>query len=80
MNNEECSLEVAVHRLYDWQHGGTSFSSLLFTLLQKADSDNQMRLGKAFPMQFIAWTTWKMAPSQKEFFLRWGLKAEDELL
>lgn len=66
--SEECTFEQAIQRLWDWQHGGTSFSSMLFSLIHKADSENHRRLYQAFPVHFTTWQLWNNYESQDKFF------------
>jgi hypothetical protein len=72
---EECTEEIATERLYYWQyHNGDSFSSMLFALLGKADVENRMRLGHAFPAHFKAWLAWYHSENPDQFFRDRGFK------
>ncbi|MEO5348842.1 MAG: hypothetical protein H7836_04275 [Magnetococcus sp. YQC-3] len=64
----ECTFEKAVEHLYYWQHGGDSFACMLFTLMQKADEDNQRRLYQGFPVHFTTWQLWNNYETQDDFF------------
>lgn len=61
-------LKRAIHQLYYWQQGSTSFTASLYMLMQKADSNNLARLKQAFPDEFEAWSLWRLAPTQNQFF------------
>ncbi len=72
---EAASLLEAVRHLYNWQtYGGDNFHSLLFTLFQKGSGGNRERLGEGFPWEFEAWHQWQDAPSQNEYFHKFGLQ------
>lgn len=45
-----------------WQSGGTDFTSLLLTLIQKADPINQERLRIVFPDAVKAFYKWHDSP------------------
>lgn len=45
-----------------WQEGGTNFTSMLFTLIAKADHENRERLRVAFPDVVEAWESWQASP------------------
>ena len=65
----------AVERLWYWQHGDnpTNFTSLLFTLMQKADAENFARLALAFPEESMAYKLWCASESSPEFFRKFGI-------
>lgn len=70
---EECSIHEAVKRLYAWQYGDcTSFSSKLFSLMQKADSINTLRLTTAFPVHYKAFSEWRTSGDTKKYFAKYG--------
>lgn len=71
-------IKHAIAELYYWQYGGgTNFTSMLFTLLQKADVTNRWKLEQVFLAEVTAWKMWCAAPSQTEFFNKWGLPNRD---
>ena len=45
-----------------WRNGGTSFTSQLLTLIQKADSGNREHLRRAFPMAVSILEEWEGVP------------------
>lgn len=45
-----------------WQAGGTNFTSLLLTLISKADRGNLERLRMAFPYQVKMLEDWRGVP------------------
>jgi hypothetical protein len=67
----------AVRELHFWQYGQNSFnfSSLLYVLMQKADSNNRVKLAIGFPVEYEAFCEWSDAPSQDAFFEKYGLKS-----
>jgi hypothetical protein len=72
-------LKEAVEDLYYWQFGtamGTAdnFSSLLFTMMQKADAGNIVRLAIAFPHEFRAFREWQRAEDPAVFFDSFGVR------
>jgi hypothetical protein len=48
-----------------------NFSSLLFVLFQKADSNNYAKLKKGFPLEELVFRSWRTAKSEKQFFSFW---------
>lgn len=69
---EQMALQ-AVQRLYYWQQGGTNYTSLLYDLMVKADSDNFKKLATVYPMEANALIAWRTSPSQDTFFQTYGL-------
>lgn len=63
-------LKDAVKELWYWQYGTnpTNFTSVLYTLIAKADLGNKARLETAFPMECEAFDLWQEAPDADEFF------------
>lgn len=49
-----------------WQNGGTSFTCMLFTLMQKADVQNSYMLATAYPGEAAALVRW-MKPDGPEW-------------
>ena len=68
-------LKEAIELLHYWQYGDypDNFTSLLFTMMQKADLGNLAALKKGFPLEFEAWGAWMHAPSSEQFFAQHGL-------
>lgn len=59
-------------QLWDWQHGGSSFYCMLYTLFQKADASNKQKLATAFPNHWLALEEWNKSPNYGEdFFKEW---------
>ena len=71
------TLEKAVKELYYWQYNkgeGTNFHSILFTLFQKADPQNRMKLEKGFPEEATALALWYTAGKHgDQLFIDHGL-------
>lgn len=53
MTEKDWPLEIRT-----WQNGGTNFTSLLFTLMQKADRVNFEKLRTSFPDEALALESW----------------------
>jgi len=68
-------LKDTIYRLYYWQEDAyaTNFTSLLFMLMQKADSGNFRRLSIGFPLEAEALMLWSASPSSNDFFEAWGI-------
>ncbi len=65
-------VNLAIQELYYWQRcDGTNFTSLLYTLISKADIGNRARLASAFPNEDLAFRLWKGAPDEDVFFKYW---------
>lgn len=77
ISNRE-DLELACERLWFWQLNNTdSFTDRIFTLFQKADKENYLKLAIGFPEECYAYQLWYHAPNQDEFFKRFcGAKNE----
>jgi len=71
----------AVRRLHFWQYGNnpTNFTSMLYSMFQKADVRNIARLARAFPVEAAVYLEWYEAPSENEFFKRYNLKPFSKL-
>ena len=73
----ETELGKAVKELYYWQDNkgeGTNFHSLLYTLFQKADSENRIKLGVGFPNEHYALHLWNEAGDYgNDLFREYGL-------
>ena len=70
------NLKIAIERLYNWQYQAhsTSFTSLLYTMFQKADKDNRARLTIAFPDEAHALNLWNSAGDYgNDLFREFGL-------
>lgn len=63
MSKIDWPLEIKV-----WQNGGTNFTSILLTLIQKADLINQERLRIAFPDAVKAFYEWYDSPATEEAY------------
>ncbi len=61
-------IREAVVELYQWQNGGTNFTSMLYTLIQKADPRNQERISLAYPDEVVAFLMWQGSENEAEFF------------
>lgn len=66
-------LQEAALRLHYWRKGGDNFTSYLYTLMMKADMHNFERLSLGFPIEAIAFSSWRDAPTEREFFRSHGL-------
>lgn len=74
---EARALQEEVIQLYDWQHGGTSFYCALYTLFQKADAINTIRLALAFPNHYKVLQMWNEAVDLgDDLFRQYGLTKE----
>lgn len=70
----EPDLKEQVIQLYDWQHGGTSFYCALYSLFQKADSQNQQNLRMGFPLHYMTLQKWNNAGDcGNDLFREYGL-------
>lgn len=60
----------AIQDLYYWQYPKytDNFTSLLYSLFEKADRDNSLKLQKGFPAQAIAYNLWHTSINQDVFF------------
>lgn len=58
----------AAFDIFHWQHGGTNFTSMLYSLFQKADSSNKSKLGQVYPYNKLAIDVWNSFETQEEFF------------
>jgi hypothetical protein len=70
------SILLAIRELFYWQRrhaNATSFTSMLFTLISKADCFNRKKLKIAFPSEVIAWEMWQSAQDEREFFKQFDL-------
>lgn len=65
----------AVRELYFWQYSNTGcFHNMLFSLMQKADTDNYAKLEIAFPEEAEAYYQWcKSDDYGNELFRQHGL-------
>lgn len=66
----------AVRRLHFWQFGNSPncFSNYIFSMFQRADNKNRPMLARAFPVEFAAYSEWQNAPSEDQFFKKYGLR------
>ena len=62
-----------IRDLWYWRHGGDSFTCQLFSLIQKADPSNRVKLRRAFPEEVEAWSQWYNSSSEEEFFKNYRL-------
>lgn len=62
-----------VEKLYHWQYGSdkTNFSSQIFSLMGKADAENEVRLYRGFKEYVIVWKLWYYHPNPPQFFKEW---------
>ena len=68
----------AAFDLYLWQYGGsTSFTSMLFTLVAKADLQNRAKLFTAFPLEVSIWLEWQSTPREQDFFDKYEVVEDD---
>lgn len=51
----------------------TSFSSMLYQLIAKADLSNRKKLSLAFPDHVEVWLEWYNSPDENEFFKSYGI-------
>jgi hypothetical protein len=65
---------MAALHLFDWQGGGTSFTSLLYCAFAKADHTNFSRLASAYPFEAAAYLAWVGSPNPEEFFRQYGVQ------
>lgn len=63
----------AINRLKYWRDGGDSFTCQLYSLIQKADPANRMRIRKGFPTEVEVWNEWYCSPTEESFFEKYGL-------
>jgi len=69
-------VKQAVLDLYLWQYGGSSsFKSQLFSLMGKADTNNQSKLSEGFPVEVRVYKEWYSSESSKAFFDRYPITA-----
>lgn len=62
-------LKMAIEQLYYWQYSnGDNFTSKLYALIAKADSENRAKLRLAFPTESAAFTLWQSSQNPIEFF------------
>ena len=54
--------------LYAAFRGGDWFTCHLFRLFNKADMANKIRLGQAFPDEWLVYQAWERAEDEGEFF------------
>lgn len=75
------SFRYACQELFYWQYApGTNFSSLLYSLFQKADPINREKLLRGFPEYSLAHSLWKACENTDQFckFADVGFKAQHE--
>lgn len=65
--------QTAAERLHFWQHGGTSYTCDLYSLMAKADSRNFSILMRAYPVEAATYMLWRCSPSPEEFYTAYGL-------
>lgn len=58
----------AVELLWDSQHGGDSFTCMLYRMIAKADLGNKLLLKQSFPVEVETWLEWYHSPTEEEFF------------
>lgn len=63
----------AVELLKYWRDGGDSFTCLLYSLIQKANPSNRMRLRKGFPTEVELWSDWYNSSTEDAFFAKHGV-------
>lgn len=73
MFDDREDLRKAIKELWYWQYGTdpTNFTSVLYTLISKADGMNKARLRSAYPDECQAFAMWEHAPDAKAFFREW---------
>ena len=74
MNPITPEFREAVMQLFYWQYGSSrdNFSSILYMLMQKADSSNQAKFQRGFPNEFLAWQCWQRSEDPEAFFKEYG--------
>lgn len=60
----------AVQDLVFWQEGQHFFTCELYSLFQKADHNNQMKLAEVYPVEFQAFRDWYTTHDPELFFER----------
>ena len=74
MSNPEKQKEDIAFDLYLWQYtDSTSFTSMLFTLIAKADRQNKIRIQAGFPLHVEVFNEWQNSESQDLFFHKYGI-------
>ncbi len=70
---EKAELQHAIEELYYWQRvdHASNFTTILYTLISKADINNSMRLAYAFPAEWNAYRLWQDSPDEEAFFKEW---------
>lgn len=68
------SLESAVRELKHWQDNpsASNFTSQLYNIMCKADSDNKKKILKGFPARMVAYLLWLDAPDKDEFYKKYS--------
>lgn len=51
-----------------WQFGGSNFTSLLYTLINKADPVNRAKIRRSYPVEVTVYEDWQKSPDEKDFF------------
>jgi hypothetical protein len=64
--------EMAI-RVFAWEHGGTNFTSQLFSLYRKADPINATKLLVAFPEEIKALNEFFACKNAQEFYNRYEI-------
>jgi hypothetical protein len=65
------NINDAMREVYFWRYSNTgSFHNMLFDLFQKADNDNLVILGNAYPSEYLAWYMWTQAADHGDTFFR----------
>jgi len=66
-------MNLAMAHLYCWQYAkATNFTAKLYELFCKADEENKIRLGLAFPYEYRAFHLWHTSENPHELFREWG--------
>ncbi len=66
-------IQRAAERLYCWQHGGTSFTCNLYSLMCQADRERFSILADAFPIEACALIAWRNSPTPEMFYSHYGM-------
>jgi len=70
--SEDYLTRKARFEVYCWQYSNTgSFSNMLLDLFGKADSENRIKLGSAFPHLFQAYCEWRNSDKPSRLLGEW---------
>lgn len=68
--------KALAHDILYWQQGGDNFTSLLFTLLCKADPERKAKLTMCFPDEASIFMEWIESASPGAFFETYSISQE----